>query len=166
MGRAVSKRHQSRPWSVEEFVEPFAHFSQDRVQQHPVEQIIETAAISLTEGAFRVAVMFSSSQHRASPYYKPPARPLDFLRQCLLHCQHVGLWSLASHYADNVVYGLRGLHPQPKWRRVSTFVDSTAAHSLARGGRVRDVLPGRVILARILKAPEPTGRAACCPLRV
>ena len=37
------------------------------------------------------------------------------------------------NYADNVVYVLRGLHPQPKWRRVSTFVDSTAAHSLARG---------------------------------
>ena len=68
-----------------------------------------------------------------SPYYKPPARPLGLLRQCLLHCQHVGLWSQASHYADNVVYGLWGLHPQPKWRRVSTFVDSTAAHSLARG---------------------------------
>ena len=25
--------------------------------------------------------------------------------------QHVGLWSQASHYADNVVYGLRGPHP-------------------------------------------------------
>ena len=31
--------------------------------------------------------------------------------------------------------------------------------------RVRDVLPGQVIFVRILKAPEPTGRAACCPLR-
>ena len=26
--------------------------------------------------------------------------------------------------------------------------------------------PARVILARILKAPEPTGRTSCCPLRV
>ena len=32
--------------------------------------------------------------------------------------------------------------------------------------RVRDVLPGRGGLYRTTKAPEPTGRAACCPLRV
>ena len=32
--------------------------------------------------------------------------------------------------------------------------------------RVRDVLPGRGGLDRTTKAPEPTGRAACCPLRV
>ena len=32
--------------------------------------------------------------------------------------------------------------------------------------RVRDVLPGRGGLERTTKAPEPTGRAACCPLRV
>ena len=78
-------------------------------------------------------------------------------------------------YASNVGNGLGGLHPQPKWRSVSTCVDSTAAHRLAlwegcgppswtasRSGRTSR--PGG--LDRTTKAPEPTGRASCCPLRV
>ena len=59
---------------------------------------------------------------------------------------------------------------------VSTYVDSSTQTGLVegrRGGgrpqglpRVRDVLPGRGGLDRTTKEPEPTSRAACCPLRV
>ena len=38
----------------------------------------------------------------------------------------------SATYAGNFMYGLWGLHPQPKWQRVSTCVDSTAAHRVAR----------------------------------
>ena len=49
-----------------------------------------------------------------SSSYKPPARPLGLLRQCLLHCQHGGLWSRASHARREPVRAV-GLHPLPKW---------------------------------------------------
>ena len=90
------------------------------------------------------------------------------LRNGLLPFQHGGLWSRTSHVCREPQRAV-GLHPLSKWSAVSTYVDSTAAHTLARweGGlpRVKDVLPGRGGLDRTTKPPEPTGRAACCPLR-
>ena len=61
------------------------------------------------------------------------------------------------------------LHPQPKWQRVSTYVDGTAAHRLAGWEgcgrplglpRVRDVLPGGGGLDRTTKGAG-TDRPCC-----
>ena len=61
--------------------------------------------------------------------------------QCVRWACHGNVCSIASMlvsghrsatYARNFMYGLWGLHPLPKWQRVSTYVDSAAAHRLAR----------------------------------
>ena len=57
----------------------------------PVESVLST----LARKAYGDSGILSRVAH--SPNYKPPARPLGLLRQCLLHCQHVGLWSQISH---------------------------------------------------------------------
>ena len=70
--------------------------------------------------------------------HRGPARPLPPPTEHAAHAP--ACWSLVAgqsrtpvtSYAGNVVYALWGLHPQPKWRSVSTSVDSTAAHRLAR----------------------------------
>ena len=84
------------------------------------------------------------------------------IRNFLLPFQHDGLWSRASHARRELVRAA-GLHTLPKLSAVSTYVDSTAAHRLARGPPSWTAGGG---LDRTTKAPEPTGRAACCPLRV
>ena len=72
-------------------------------------------------------------------------------------------WALPSAFARKVTcldrLGVRLLIRVPE-----DTVCTTAWVQLLM--KVRDVLPSRVILARILKVLEPTGRAACCPLRV
>ena len=54
------------------------------------------------------------------------------LRNGLLPFQHGGLWSWANHVRRKLSRAV-GLHPLSKWSAVSTYVDSTAAHRLARG---------------------------------
>ena len=97
------------------------------------------------------------------------------LRNGLLPFQHGGLWSWASHVRRELLRAV-GLHPLSKWSARSARLWTVQQHTVWPGGRgvgrplglprVRDVLPGRGGLDRTTKAPEPTGRAACCPLRV
>ena len=93
------------------------------------------------------------------------------LRNGLLPFQHDGLWSRASHARRKLVRAV-GLHPLPKWshcteagskRYINIIGQRNGVWPPAWRPRVRDVLPGWGILARILKAPKPTGRTSCCP---
>ena len=70
-----------------------------------------------------------------SPYYKPPARPLGLLRQCLLHCQH-GHRSFT--YAGNFVYGLYGLPPTAQMAQSQHVCGQ---HSSTQSGPVGRVWP-------------------------
>ena len=93
------------------------------------------------------------------------------LRNGLLPFQHGGLWSRTSHARRELLRAV-GLHLLPKGSHC-TAADSERYINI--NGQRDGVWPpacvtslsGRTsrpgVLARILTAPEPTGRAACCP---
>ena len=87
-----------------------------------------------------------------SSSHKPPARPLGLLRQCLLHCQHVGLWSQANHYADNV--GVRAAGSAPT-AQMAQSQHVCGQYSSTQSGQRNGVWPPACVTSRLGRTSRP-----------